>query len=272
VTEGAPFSIPSRQRGEELKVPTPVTGLLAASATANSNAVRATGYNAVVGLLLSDAAFTVNIQGASGIRKAIRPREIPGEWTTLETIASSTSGGRQRVVLDHEVRADYIRIQVVNGGVTQTFFERGVRLIPIFSFKQVEVVPSTSGGSSSGVPVVGPAGGSGSGTANASVAVAVSGAPGTDITVQDDTAVGVGVTVALPAIPAGTRRMTVQVTGGDDTTRIRVRDVSGSAGQGLLLSLLASSTFGGADGALEALEVENVAGPAATVAVLCERD
>jgi hypothetical protein len=96
--------------------------------------------------------------------------------------------------------------------------------------------------------------------------------PGTVITTPADTAVGVAATVALPAIPAGTRRMTVQVTDGDATTRIRVRQVAAGAGRGKLLSLLGSTIYGGADGALMALEVENVAGPISAVMVQFEQN
>lgn len=96
--------------------------------------------------------------------------------------------------------------------------------------------------------------------------------PGTVITTPADTAVGPGATVPLPAIPSGTRRFTVEVTGGDATTRIRVREVGGLAGSGKLLVLLGSTVYGGADGAVAALEVQNVVGPAAAVAVQFERD
>jgi hypothetical protein len=96
--------------------------------------------------------------------------------------------------------------------------------------------------------------------------------PGTVITTSPDTAVGVGATVPLTVPPVGTRRMRVQVTGGDDTTRIRVREVGGAGGSGDLLALLGSTLFGGVDGAIAPIEVENVAGPAATVMIQFERD
>lgn len=94
--------------------------------------------------------------------------------------------------------------------------------------------------------------------------------PGTTITSEPDTAVGVGATVPLPVPPADTMRITVQVTGGDNTTRIRVREVGGTAGAGKLLVLLGSTLYGGDGGAVGALEVENVAGPAAAVAIVFE--
>ena len=81
--------------------------------------------------------------------------------------------------------------------------------------------------------------------------------PGTVIDTPPDTTVGVGATVPLPAIPAGTRRMTVQNTGPAGTW-IRVREAGGAAGAGKLLPRLGEYTYGGADGALEALEAEDV--------------
>lgn len=99
----------------------------------------------------------------------------------------------------------------------------------------------------------------------------VAGSPGTIITTPADTAVGIGATVALPAIPAGTRRFTVQVTVGDAATRIRVREVGAGAGRGKILDFLGSTVYGGLDGAVAALEVENVAGPISAVMVQFER-
>jgi hypothetical protein len=93
---------------------------------------------------------------------------------------------------------------------------------------------------------------------------------GTTITSPDDVAVGAGNTEPLPMPPAGTLRMTVEVTGGSNLTRIRVREVGGNAGAGRLLILLGSTTFGGDGGAIAPLEVENVAGPAAAVSISFE--
>ena len=99
-----------------------------------------------------------------------------------------------------------------------------------------------------------------------------SGDPGTTITTFTDTPVAPGATAALPVVPSGARRCCVQVVGGSSATRIRVREVGGAAGSGRLLGLLDSTLFGGADGALEDLEIENVAGPDASVHIDYERD
>ena len=96
--------------------------------------------------------------------------------------------------------------------------------------------------------------------------------PGTIIDTEADTPVGAGMTVALPAPPAGTRRMRVQVTDGDSTSIIRVREVGGPAGSGIILILHGSTLYGGADGSIAPLEVENITGPAAEVAIQFERN
>ena len=98
----------------------------------------------------------------------------------------------------------------------------------------------------------------------------VVGEPGASIVSPADEAVGVGLTVALPAPPVGTRRMSVQVTAGGSATRIRIREVGGAAGTGRLLNLLGSTMYGGADGAVAPLEAEHVAGAAGAVSVTFE--
>jgi hypothetical protein len=86
----------------------------------------------------------------------------------------------------------------------------------------------------------------------------VTGSPGATITTQDDIVVGVGATVPLVvAIPAGTRRFTVQNTGPAGTW-VRVREPGVAAGTGRLLPRLGEYTYGGADGAIGELEVEDV--------------
>lgn len=95
--------------------------------------------------------------------------------------------------------------------------------------------------------------------------------PGSTVTTSADVPVGVGATVALPAVPANTRRMTVQNTGPSGTL-IRVREVGGPAGSGIILTRFGIAVYGGADGAIAALEVEEIAGIATSVAVQFERD
>jgi len=95
--------------------------------------------------------------------------------------------------------------------------------------------------------------------------------PGATITSPADTAVPAGTTVPLPTPPAGTTRMTIEVTDGDeDTSKIRVRELGGTAGAGRLLRLYGSTMFGGPDGAIAPLEVENTDGPDAAVSISFE--
>lgn len=90
--------------------------------------------------------------------------------------------------------------------------------------------------------------------------------PGSTITTPADTTVGIGATVALTAPLAGTRRMTVQNTGPAGTW-IRVREVGGAAGSGKLLPRLGEYSYGGADGAIAALEAQDVSLAVGGVAV-----
>lgn len=93
---------------------------------------------------------------------------------------------------------------------------------------------------------------------------------GDTITSAADTTVGIGATVLLTTPPVGTLRMTVQVTGGDVTTRIRIREGGGAGGTGVILVLLGSRVYGGGNGAIDTIEAQNVAGPSATVALQFE--
>ncbi|MGH7259857.1 MAG: hypothetical protein ACREI9_04160 [Nitrospiraceae bacterium] len=96
--------------------------------------------------------------------------------------------------------------------------------------------------------------GTGKGILNVTV---VGGVAGTVVFSDPDTAVGIGATVPLPAIPAGTRTMIVQNTG-PAGTYVRVREVGGAVGSGVLLGRFSSKEYGGPAGALDALEVEDV--------------
>ncbi len=86
-----------------------------------------------------------------------------------------------------------------------------------------------------------------------------------------DTAVGIGLVVALPAILPTSRRIRVQNTG-PAGSEIRIREAGGVVGAGTILLRFGVAIFGGSSGALAALEVEEVAGIATTVSVVSERD
>lgn len=89
--------------------------------------------------------------------------------------------------------------------------------------------------------------------------------PGATVTTPDDTVVAIGATVALPAIPPGTRKMIVQ-NSGPAGTWVRLREVGAAPGAGLLMPRLGEQYYGG-DGALDALEVEDVSFVVGGVAV-----
>lgn len=109
-----------------------------------------------------------------------------------------------------------------------------------------------------------PTTGGGGGGGNVTVVGVV---PGTQILTPASTPVAPAATAPLPALPAGIRRRRVQVTGGDATTQVLIREAAGSAGEGVLLINNGSTMYGGADGALALLEAENIAGPAIVVRV-----
>jgi hypothetical protein len=93
--------------------------------------------------------------------------------------------------------------------------------------------------------------------------------PGTSIYTAPDTAVGIGATVPLPLPPSKTNRMTVQNTGPAGTL-IRVREVGGTAGSGIILARFSSISYGGIGGSIYPLEVQEIAGIATTVAIQFE--
>lgn len=101
--------------------------------------------------------------------------------------------------------------------------------------------------------------------------------PGRTIVTEADTAVPASTTVPLPTspLPVGdTKRVTVQNVSADSTTVVRVRELNAAsgAGSGVALTQYGSVSFGGADGAVADLEVENMdGGNAAAVAMVWER-
>jgi hypothetical protein len=118
---------------------------------------------------------------------------------------------------------------------------------------------------------VGPGGGGGD-------PLPTKGVPGATITTDADVAIGAGLTVPIAVtIPSGTRRFTVQNTGPAGTW-VRVRELGGAVGSGQLLPRLGSYTYGGGDGAIAKLEVQDVSNAvggapvATTISVQYERD
>jgi hypothetical protein len=91
--------------------------------------------------------------------------------------------------------------------------------------------------------------------------------PGATITSPADVVIGVGATVPLPAVPAGTTQMTVQNTGPAGTF-IRVRELAGVVGTGFLLPRFGSKTFGSPGGSVAPLEAEEVIASLATAAMI----
>jgi len=97
------------------------------------------------------------------------------------------------------------------------------------------------------------------------------GGNGAIIDARADVAVGIGAVVPLAVPPAGTIRMTVQETGGNPNIRVRIRQLGGPAGAGVVLGPLGSVSFGGREGSIAAVEAQGDPALATTVAVLFER-
>lgn len=97
------------------------------------------------------------------------------------------------------------------------------------------------------------------------------GHPGDTITTNANTAVAANATaVPLPPPPAGTKRMTVQNVGNPGCL-VRIREVGGPAGSGIVFPLYMTKEYGGGDGALAGLEADEIAGVNAAVAIQFER-
>jgi hypothetical protein len=131
-------AVPSRQRTEPARITLPLSGLLGAAGAVQSRAVRAAGYNSVVGLVVSDVPGTVTIMAAPETRRG--GRRAPGTFVPIATIPTVALGGVQAAQIDEEVRGDYIRVDYVNGAAAQTVFQFSAYLVPVFCFKRVEVV------------------------------------------------------------------------------------------------------------------------------------
>ncbi len=173
-----------------------------------------------------------SISGAAGVR-ILAIGDQPFCVTVQESCAS-----------DGPFLTTHTFCSVASGGsqvVSQTF-------IPIGGVVQLTVVNGPAPQSSFTICATG---------TSVATTVTVQGTPGSTITTSADTSVPAGTTQPLTVPPLGTRRMTVQNTGPAGTW-VRVRELGGTAGAGKLLPRLGEYTYGGADGAIGALEVQDV--------------
>lgn len=239
-SKGHNFVIQTRQKDDLLFERKPDADAVAAGDSIQFPTRRVVGYGVVRFLAVADVTMRLRIEEAP-------TPEGPWIETSRTSSVVSTSGAGQLICVAIEPCSVYMRVFLDNT-----------------SGSDAELTLTGHGH-----PVAG-GGGGGGGVIPPGTTVNVIDSPGTVITSPADVAVGPGATVPLPVPPAGTRRMTIEVTGGDSTTRIRVREAGGVAGAGRLLVLLGSTMYGEAGGAIEALEVENVAGPAATVGISFE--
>jgi hypothetical protein len=92
--------------------------------------------------------------------------------------------------------------------------------------------------------------------------------PGATITTDPDVAVPAAMTVALGAPPAGTTRMRYMNTVAGSV--VRLREVGGAAGSGMLLFFGGQQEYGAEGGSIAAMEAEHVSGPDSAVAAQFE--
>lgn len=131
--------VPSRQDGEALVFQgVEEDELLDVGEVVETNVVRGQGYNALVGLSVSDQSGTLEVLGAPEV--TVDGVKQPGTFVTLTTLATEVISGQQVVNPDEEVRADYVKLRYTNGAAGQGLWDRSFRMVPIFGFKRVEIV------------------------------------------------------------------------------------------------------------------------------------
>jgi len=290
------FGIPTRQKDDELfrlnslatsPVSVPAAGTVAFAIR------RVVGYGVIRFLVISNEVATLRIE------EAPTPKGPWVETDRLTAVASPSGSGQFFICTDVSPCGAFMRIFLDNGGA-------GAVIPDLIGFGHpIAGGGGSGGGGGGGSPSIVELEDGNGGTTRASVkldgvligaqgsvlaggrdpggaqrALAVNAAgqliisigpstPGASITTPADTVVGIGATVPLPAPPAGTTRMTVQNTGPSGSV-IRVRELGGVAGAGIKLVIFAQETYGGEDGAIAPLEVEEVAGIATTVAIQFE--
>lgn len=294
------FAIATRQKDDDLfRTTAPVT----APTEFVSPTRLVSGYGGVRFLIFADVAFRLKIEQAPPTDQATPPE---ASWVETNRVSSTLNdaGTRQIVCASIQVCGEFMRIRLENtSGAPMTVLELSGLGHPIGEGSS----PTGGGGLAAAVNLqdcasdteesvkpdataVSPApcdgglmisGRDDSGPFQRHIRVDSSGrvitaptttTPGSIIgPTPADTAVGVGATEPLPAIPAGTTRMTVQQVGTSPGSRVRVREVGGPAGSGPILVRFGSITVGSAGGSIAALEVEHVAGPATAVTIFFER-
>lgn len=232
--QGHNFRIETRQKNDELyRWSDPILN----GETLESPVRLVDGYGAVKFLIFGDRAFRLRVEEAP---------TPDGPWVETNRFNSETNDdGVEVIAVAILPAAPYMRVFVDNdSGSDMATFQ--------FTWTGQPIASGTISGG----------GGGGGGDACCP--------PGDTLTSAADLTLGIGVTAALTPPPAGTRSMTVNVTGGDSSTLVRVREVGGVGGRQLVLR--GSTMYGGADGAIAPLEVEHEAGAAATVHIDFERN
>lgn len=281
-------SIPSRQLTEDLF--SSDVNVLAGQSFA-SPVRRVAGYSGINVLAFSDRTFLVRVEESSS---------PTGPWQETNRFPSALDGAGLRQVVSTRFipYGTFCRVFVDNtSGLDTTVFSANFLGLPIGDSPTITIPPlgsvsindCGSGTTELSVkPDATPIGGCGSALmgardpsneqvdlrtdANGNLLTAgADEAPGTDIQTPVDTSpIGIGATVSLAVVPADVRRMRVQNT--TPSSFIRVREVGGPAGSGILLPYLGVSEYGGGGGAVERLEAQNVGTIASSACVQFECD
>jgi hypothetical protein len=286
------FVIQTRQKDDELFRLKEDAGPISAAGTVAFPIRRVLGYGSIRFLAISTEILRLRIEEAPA------PEGPWVETVRLTAVASPSGSGQFFICTDVSPCSVFMRIFLDNTGAGAAPAELSGFGHPVAgggggggggggSPSVVELEDGNGGTTRAsvkldGTPINGQgsvlAGGRDPGGAQRALAVNAAGqlvisigtsTPGTSIITSPDTVVGIGATVPLPAPPVGTTRMTVQNTGPSGSV-IRVRELGGPAGAGIKLVIFSQETYGGEDGAIAPLEVQEVAGIATSVCIQFE--
>lgn len=141
-------AVPSRQKTERIALTFSVVDLLAPTKTSTSRARRATGYDAIVGLVSGTAGFSIDILGAPAVLNKEGGLEQPGIFAVLDTIVSAldAESGRQFAIIERQVKSAFVKVRITAGASKVEQIQRTIELVPVYSWR-------STGGSNIPVPL-----------------------------------------------------------------------------------------------------------------------
>lgn len=102
---------------------------------------RSEGYDALIGIISANEAFTLEILGAPAVPiSGDVPQEGPGTFILLYTDASVADAetGRQVVIVDRQVLSAYTKLRITAGGAPISGLEATVDLVAVYGWKRVD--------------------------------------------------------------------------------------------------------------------------------------